>query len=166
MRGRQLMLDWQEDEATILPLYRSEPVAEVRTRLHALWLVRQGHPPKPTASLVGVHLRTVRTWLSGDHEGGLDAIRHPRPGGRQGQQAFLTKAQEQQVRDQTAQRTLTTIGQAVAWVQQQFGVTAPYWGMRSRLQRLQISSKGPRPLAEQADPAAQVAWTKGGSRPH
>ncbi len=164
MRGRKLMIDWQEDEATLLQLYRSEPVAEVRTRLHALWLVRQGHPPTHTAALVGVHLRTVRTWLSWYRQGGVDAIRHHRHGGRQGKQAFLTKAQEQQLCDQTAQGTVTTVGQAVAWVQQQFSVTYTYWGMRSLLQRLQISRKVPRPLAERADPAAQEAWKKGGSR--
>ncbi len=126
MCGRKLIIDWQEDEATLLQLYRSEPVAELRTRWHTLWLLRQGHPPKDAAALVGVHLRTVRTWLAWYRQGGVVAMRQHRHGGRQGKPAFLTPEQEQQLHAEMAQGTITTIGQAVTWVQQQFGVTYTY----------------------------------------
>ena len=46
-------------------------------------------------------------------------------------------------------------------MEQQFGVRYTEWGMRSLLHRLKISPKVPRPLAANADLAAQEAWEKG-----
>jgi hypothetical protein len=39
-------------------------VAEVRTRLHALWLVRSGHPVRAAAQLVGADEATVSQWIA------------------------------------------------------------------------------------------------------
>ncbi len=55
MRGRRLVIDWQEDELTLWQRYRAEPVPELRTRWQALWLLRQGRSVTETAALVGVH---------------------------------------------------------------------------------------------------------------
>ena len=49
-----------------------EPVAEVRTRLHALWLLRRGEGP---TAVVGVGRNAVQRWLRWYREGGLDAVR-------------------------------------------------------------------------------------------
>lgn len=42
MRGRPLKISWQEDAEQLGQLYRYERDAELRPRLHALWLLRQG----------------------------------------------------------------------------------------------------------------------------
>lgn len=165
MRGRKLVIDWQEDEATLYRLYKGESEVELRTRWHALWLLRQGHSAKETAGLVGVNVRTLCDWVRWYREGGIAAVRQHRHGGRQGRKAFLTPEQCEQLKAQTAQGTFTTIGEAVAWVQKQFGVTYTYWGMRSLFQRLKITKKVPRPLAAKASPEVQEAWKKGGLPP-
>ncbi len=165
MRGRKLVIAWEEDEPTLKQLYRSEPDAELRTRWHALWLLRQGTPTTQTAELVGVHLRTVRTWLRWYRHGGVAAIRQHRHGGRQGKPAFLTKEQEQQLYHHTTQGRIMTVAQALTWVQQQFGVPYTYGGMRALLKRLRITNKVPRPLAEKGSLEAQEAWKKGGLPP-
>jgi transposase len=84
-----------------------------------------------------------------------------RQGGRQGRRAYLTAEQQARLKEETAQGRIRTVGQAVHWVEQQFGVRYTEWGMRSLLHRLKISPKVPRPLAVNADLEAQAAWKKG-----
>ena len=74
--------------------YRAEKVTEVRTRLHALWLLRQG--PTAVAAVVGVGRNAVPRWLRWYREGGLDAVRSRRRGGP-GKPSHLTPEQERQV---------------------------------------------------------------------
>ena len=64
-----------------------------------------------------------------------------------------------------AEGAFRTIHDAVRWVRETFGVEYTYWGMRSLFNRLKIKRKVPRPRAVKADPEAQAAWKKGGSRP-
>ncbi len=70
---RKLAVVWAaEDTAAALHArYRAEAVIEVRTRLHALWLLRRGEPPVAVAAAVGVGLRSVHRWLQWYREGGL-----------------------------------------------------------------------------------------------
>ena len=85
--ARTLEITWHDDADSLFHLYRAETEPELRTRLHALWLIRQGQTPTAAAHLVGVHLRTVRTWLGWYREGGTSALRQHRHGGRQGRRS-------------------------------------------------------------------------------
>ena len=161
MRGRRLVIDWQEDAGTLWQRYRSEPHPELRTRWHALWLLRQGRSVTATAALVGVHRCSVQRWLAWYRQGGLAAVAQHRQGGRQGRTPYLTAEQQAHLRAETVQGTIRTVGEAVRWVAQQCGVTYTVWGMRSLLHRLQIRKKVPRPLAAKADLDAQEAWKRG-----
>ncbi len=161
MRGRRLRVDWQDDEATLRQRYRREADAELRPRWHVLWLLRQGRSATEAAALVGVHRRSVQRWLAWYRQGGLAAVAAHRQGGRQGRRAYLTAAQQAHLTAETAQGTIRTAGEAVRWVEQQFGVRYTEWGMRALLKRLAIGKKVPRPLAAQADLAAQEAWKRG-----
>ena len=80
--ARKTAVVWAaEDTADSLHAqYRAEPAAEVRTRLHALWLVRRGESPTAAAA-VGVSRRSVQRWLGWYREGGLVRVRSPRRGG-------------------------------------------------------------------------------------
>ncbi len=162
--ARRLIIDWQDSPDSLFRLYRAETDPQLRTRWHALWLLRQGHSPTDAAQLVGVQVRTLRTWLSWYRAGGTTTIRQHRHGGRQGRHPFLTAQQRAQLKAHTATGAIKTIAQAVAWVQRQFGVTYTYWGMRSLFERLQSGKKVPRPQAENASSEAQAAWKKGASR--
>jgi transposase len=162
MRGRRLRIAWQEDGGTRWPRYRSELDPDLRTRWHALWLLRQGRSVTATAALVGVHRRSVQRWLCWYRQGGLAAVGQHRQGGRQGRTAYLTAEQQAHLTAETARGTIRAAGGAVRWVEQQFGVAYTDWGMRSLLHRLKIGKKVPRPLAAKADLAAQEAWKGGG----
>jgi transposase len=163
--ARKLVIAWQDDVESLFQLYRTESDPELRTRWHALWLIRQGATPTAAAQRVGVQLRTVRTWLRWYREGGIATIRQHRQGGRQGQPSRLTAEQCVQLKAHTASGAVKTIEQARVWVKAQFGVSYTYWGMRSLFERLRIGKKVPRPQADKADTAQQEAWKKGGSSP-
>ncbi|MCY4519425.1 MAG: helix-turn-helix domain-containing protein, partial [Caldilineaceae bacterium] len=88
---RKVSINWApEDTADALHAqYRAEPVAEVRTRLHALWLLRLGEGPMAVAAVVGVSRNSVQQWLRWYREGGLAAVRAHRRGGH-GTPSYLT----------------------------------------------------------------------------
>lgn len=163
MGGRPLRLTWHEDQDHLREQYRSERDPELRTRWHGLWLVRQGHSLTDAATLVGVNARTVRQWIAWYQDGGLAEVARHRHGGRQGRMGRLTPAEQQALIKETERGALLSSGDAVAWVEQQFGKRYRSFGMRSLLHRLGLRKKVPRPLAEKAELAAQAAWKKGGS---
>lgn len=164
-RGRPLVIAWRaEDEAAVLKtLYRKERRADVRPRLHALWLLRTGRPVRAVAAVVGVHERTVQRWLQWYREGGVAALRAHRQAGT-GQPSLLTADQQAQVREQAATGAFRTAAEAQRWVAEQFGVAYRPGGMYALLGRLRIHPKVPRPVNPKADQVAQAAWKKGGSR--
>ncbi len=84
-----------EDTAAALHArYRSEKVAEVRTRLHALWLLRQGQGPTAMEGAVGVSRNSIQQWLRWYRTGGSRCA----PIGRAGTApSCLTEAQARQV---------------------------------------------------------------------
>ena len=161
MRGRRLRIEWQDDELTLWRRYRSEPDPELRTRWHALWLLRQGRSATAAAALVGVHRGSVQRWLGWYRQGGLAAVARHRQGGRQGRAPYLTPEQHARLAAVAAEGAIRTVGAAVRWVEREFGVRYTYWGMRTLLHRLRIGPKVPRPLAAQAALDAQAAWKRG-----
>ena len=164
--ARKTAVVWAaEDKASSLHAqYRAEPVAEVRTRLHALWLVRRGESPTVAAAEVGVSRRSVQRWLGWYREGGLAAVRSPRRGGP-GKPCFLTTDQQAQVVAEAATGVFRT-GQAVRdWIEERFGVAYTVAGVYTLMERLGLRLKVPRPQHPNAAPQAQAAWKKGGSRP-
>ena len=161
MRGRRLAITWQDDELTLWQRYRSEPDPEVRTRWHALWLLRQGRLVTETAALVGVHRCSVQRWLAWYRQGGLADVARHRQGGRQGRAPYLTPQQHARLEAEAAAGTLRTVGAAVRWAERELGVRYTCWGMRTLLHRLQIGPQVPRPLAAKADLDAQEAWKRG-----
>src|SRR5919199_945112 len=110
MRGRRLRIAWQEDEGTLWQRYRGEPDPELRTRWHALGLLRQGRSATAAAALVGVHRGSVQRWLAWYRRGGLAAVAQHRQGGRQGRAAHLTAAQHAPLKAETAQGPITAAG--------------------------------------------------------
>ena len=164
MRGRVMRLEWLDDEATLRQQYRHEHTGELRPRLHALWLLRQGRPLREVAPLVGVHYRTVQQWVAWYRQGGLSEVRRHRSGGRQGGPHRLTPEQEAALVAHAAAEGFTTVWEVVAWVLQHWGVRYTYWGLRHVVQRLGLKKKVPRPLAAKASLREQEAWKGGASR--
>ena len=137
--ARKVGIVWAaEDTAAALHArYRVEGVVEVRTRLHALWLLRRGKSPAVVASVVGVGLRSVHRWLQWYREGGLEAVCGRCKGGP-GKPSFLTPAQEQQVVAAAATGVFATAQAVRDWIEQQFGVVYTRDSMYTLLPRLGI----------------------------
>ncbi len=161
---RKVVVAWAAEDTTaaLHTQYRAEREPAVRTRLHALWLLRQGEPPAAVAAGVGVGLRSVHRWLQWYREGGLAQVRGRRKGGP-GKPSFLTPAQERQVVAEAAKGVFGTAQAVRDWIEERFGVVYTRDSLYTLLPRLGIRLKVPRPRHAQTDPQAQAAWQKGGS---
>jgi transposase len=159
--GRPVVVAWGEDDEILRGLYRAEQDYQIRPRLQALWLIRQGRSVRETAQIVGTHERTVQQWLAWYRREGLAGIRARRRQGR-GKAAFLTPAQQAALVAEAATGVFYTAQDAVDWVQAQFGVTYRRKGMYRLLTRLRTHPKVPRPFNPKRSPEAQAAW-KGGA---
>jgi transposase len=162
--GRPLRLEWRAEDAVAAlgAAYRRERDAELRPRLQALWLLRQGHSLQKTAAVVGVHYRTLQTWLAWYRGGGLAAVRAHRQAGR-GRSAWLTAQQQAQLVERAASGAFFTARDVQQWVVETFGVSYTRKGIYRLLARLGCHPKVPRPHNPRSSQAEQTAWKKGGS---
>jgi transposase len=162
IRGRPLVIDWQDDADELFRRYRQEKGPYLRTRWHGLWLVRSGHTLRQAARLVGVDERSMRRWVGWYRRGGLVEVAKHHWGGQQGAPSRLSPQQRAALEQETAKGSFRTIVEAIVWVQEQFGVRYTYGGMQSLFSRMRFKKKVPRPLGAKADLEIQEAWKKGG----
>ncbi len=80
MSGAIEPVDWHQSADELHERYRAERNLEVRKRLGALWLVRQGESVSAAAESMGVGRRTLTRWLSWYREGGLQEVLSRVPG--------------------------------------------------------------------------------------
>lgn len=167
MAGKRVEVPWAAEDTpeALRQRYRQEEEGEVRTRLHALWLLRLDWGMEEVARIVGVHYRTVQRWVGWYREGGI-AQMCARRGGGYGQPSWLTPEQEEAVAEEASRGTFTTAAEARRWVAEQFGVTYRPKGIYGLLRRVRCRPKVPRPMHAKADPQAQEAWKKGAAPPH
>lgn len=165
MRGRPLVIDWQEDAETLRAAYRREADGEIQPRLHALWLLRAGHRLSETARLVGVHYVTLQTWVAWYRHGGLAEVRQHHNGGRQGRASYLSPAQLAQLAAHAQVGDFRTAQDVQEWLRTTCGVAYSLGGVYNLLARVRWKPKVPRPQSVTTSPAVQEAWKKGDSRP-
>jgi transposase len=163
-RGRKLTVEWSvaDDAASLYAQYRRERRADVRPRLHGLWLVRTGRTTREVADVLGVDERTVQRWLAWYRAGGRAPL-EGRHAGSQGAPSFLTVEQRAELAEEVATGRFRTAAEIRAWIQERWGVSYTEGGMYALLTRLRCAPKVPRPVHEKADPRAQARWKKGGS---
>jgi transposase len=162
--GRPVRIAWQEEAATLGRWYRAEQDSQIRPRLQALWLIRQGYRVGEAAAVVGVNYRTVQDWLGWYRQGGLVAVRAHRRAGK-GRAAYLTVEQQGQLLAKAATGCFFTVADAVQWVATTFGVTYTAKGMQRLLRRLGCRKKVPRPMNPKTSVEAQTAWKRGAWSP-
>ncbi len=162
MRGRPLKIDWHEDAATLKQLFLKQTDPELRPRLHALWLVREGRSIGAVAPLLAVHYDTVQRWLRWYRQAGLSAVLNHRHGGRQGVPARLTAAQQQALLADINQGQFHTAEDIKRHLAAKYQAHYRRSGVYSLLRRLRVKKKVPRPHALKADDQAQAGWKKGG----
>src|SRR5690349_9723178 len=122
-RGRKLTIEWAAEDAaaSLYARYRGERRADVRARLHALWLVRGGHTTRETAEVLGVDERTVQRWLAWYRAGGLAPI-EGRHAGSQGAPSLLRPEQKAELADEVATGRFRTAAEIRRWVRARWGV--------------------------------------------
>ena len=74
MSGAIEPVDWHQSADELHERYRAERNLELRKRLGALWLVRQGESVSSAAQSMGVGRRKLTRWLSWYREGGLEYV--------------------------------------------------------------------------------------------
>jgi transposase len=164
MRGRALEIGWSDADTSeaLKQVYLAERDGIVRTRLHALWLVRTGWSVGAVAGAVGTHYRSVQRWIAWYRQDGLRMVRARQAGGV-GQVARLSPAAQRELSDAVAQGQFRTARQVQAWIATRYQVTYTLGGVYSLLERLRCGPKVPRPVHAKTDEAAQAAWKKGAS---
>ena len=160
--ARRLAIEWQEDEESLKRLYLEEKDAQNRTKLQALWQLRRGRTIAEVAEIVGKHPRTIQDWIAWYRRGGLAEVLRHRRGGKGGRQSYLTNEQLAELKQAASEGKLRCIQDGVRWVQERYGVTYTYWGMRGVFARLGLRKKVPRQRHPRASVEEQTAWKKGG----
>lgn len=161
---KRLKMAWAESADELEARYKVEKQVERRTRLLALWHLRQGKRIEEVAQLLSVSYRTVQNWLSWYRQGGLvEVLQRVRGHGSSGaHSAYLTPLQQRAVFAKVELGEFRTVGEVVAWVQARWGVSYTYKGMHDLLYRHECAPKVPRPQSSKADPQRQEQWKKGG----
>lgn len=160
--ARRLQIDWRQSEEELYERYKQEKDYQNRTRLHALWLLRQGRTMKEVAAWVGVHYRTIQEWAAWYRQGGLAEVLRHRLGGHGGQERRLKAEQEAELKAKAEAGEIRTIYDGVDWAKKTHQVEYSYWGMRWVFYRLGLKKKVPRPKSPEASAEQQEAWKKGG----
>ncbi len=92
--GRPFEVTWTETAEELGARYRRERDGQRRTRLQALWLLRQGRTLTEGAAIVGADERTVQRWVARSRGGGVEAVLRRVPGhAAHGHAAWLSAEQ-------------------------------------------------------------------------
>jgi transposase len=158
---RRVQVGWQEDADALKKLYQAEKDYQDRTRLQALWYLRQGRTVGAVAELIGKHPRTIQDWVAWYRKGGVAEVLRHRHGGHTGSASRLRTEQENELKALAEKGEIRTVWDGVQWAKEQ-GVTYTYWGMRHVFERLKLKKKVPRPRNPKASAEEQEAWKKGG----
>jgi transposase len=159
--ARRFHVEWQEEEQTLFRLYKHETDHQHRTRLQALWLLRGGEGLADVAKTVGVHYRTLQSWVGWYRQGGLEEVLSRRHGGHGGPACSLSQEQQAELASKACAGEVFSIQDGVAWAKQEHGIDYSYWGMRHVFERLGLKRKVPRPKSPKASDEAQRDWKKG-----
>lgn len=162
--GRRWQCEWHHSQEELCQAYHQATDARLRTRLQALWLLRDGRALEEVARLTGVAYRTVQTWVTWYRQGGVAEVACHCQGG--GAPAKLTTAQTQALKAQADTGAFRTRWDAIQWVREQYGVVYTYGGMRGMFLRLRLKKQVPRPRHPKASEEEQTTWKKGGSEPN
>lgn len=160
--GRHVEIEWQESEAELKQMYQSERHLHRRTRLHALWLMRQGKNMVEVSSVLDVHYRTVQRWVARYRMGGVNEVLKRTPGyAASGRKPYLTQTQQNALLKQVARGVFHSVWEVLDWVEQRWGIRYKPNGMYDFLDRHNANLKVPRPQATQTSPEIQEKWKKG-----
>ena|SRR5579883_3147611 len=117
-------------------MFQKERDLQIRSRLHALWLLRQGISVQDVAAFLGVHPGSVYKWLAWYRAGGLTTIYERKIIG--GSASWLNDEQKEQLIQQAQHGTFQNAKEVQEWLEHTFGVTYRLKGVYRLLSRLNI----------------------------
>jgi transposase len=136
MRGRPLDVEWQESAEELCRMAQQERDPHRRARLRAVAMLRRGKPITEVHRVIGVDYRTVQRWLGWYREGGLAELLRRVPGHQSmGRPPKLSPEQHEALLARDAAGEFATVGEAVAWVREEWGIVFSYPGMHRLLRR-------------------------------
>lgn len=148
--------------------YRRAQDAVARSQWHIVWLLSGGTPTAEVARVTGYSVNWVREIARRYREDGPAGIgdrRHGNPGAA----PLLDAAQQEALRVALAgpapDGDLWTCRRVAAWMSATLGRPVSEQRGWEWLRRLGFTPPRPRPRETRADPDAQAAFKKGGSRP-
>ncbi len=160
--GRGVNVDWQESSEELKHHYLKEVHPRRRTRLQALWQLRQGKPIEDVADFTGASYRSVQQWLQWYRRGGLGEVLRRVVGHQaKGKKSYLNRLQQRALVAKVQLGQFRTVWDAKEWVWGRWRVRYTYKGMYSLMKGLGLGLKVPRPHSEKADAQQQLAWKKG-----
>lgn len=161
--GRGVKVNWQESSEELKHLYQKEVHLQRRTRLQALWQLRQGKRVQDVVDWTGASRRSVQQWLQWYRQGGLGEVLRRVVGHQaRGKEPYLNRLQQRALVAQVQRGQFRTVWDVVEWVRGRWGVSYTYKGMYSLMKGNGLGVKVPRPHSEKADAKQQLAWKKGG----
>ena len=161
MEGR-IKVDWHQSIEELKHSYQKEAHIQRRTRLQALWQLRQGKPIQDVADLTGASYRSVQQWIRWYRQGGLNEVLRRVVGHQaKGKKPYLTHLQQRALVAKAQQGQFRTVWDVTEWVQGRWGVRYTYKGMYTLMKGHGLGLKVPRPHSEKANDQQQAAWKKG-----
>lgn len=153
------------DELAVRSRHARDPVE--RSHWQMVWLVAGGHHCPAVARLTGYSEDGVRTIIHRSNAAGPAGLRDRRQHNR-GHPPLLTPARREALGEALGGPApdggLWTGRKVAAWMADHLGrPVAPQRGWEA-VRRLGFTPQRPRPRATKADPVAQAAFTKGGSK--
>lgn len=147
--------------------YRTADDPVERTHWHLLWLVAEGRRVPEVAALVGYTADWVRTIIrryNADGAAGITDHRQTNPGARPLLTPELREALREALAEPSPDGGLWTGRKVATWMAERLG--RPVGEVRGweAMRTLGFSPQRPRPRATTADPVAQAAFKKGGSK--
>jgi transposase len=136
--------------------YKQTSDRRVAERLHAILLLDEGRSAPDLSAMLHLHPKTLKRWVKLFAASGLEALSTFNYAGNT---PWLTEPQIEQFTAWLDQRVRST-KEAIAWVEQQFGLDYTQSGMLKLLKRLDYRYKQPAQIPSKADPQAQAMWLK------
>lgn len=155
MREKQFTLSRSQRDA-MWRRFKQTDNRRVAERLHTILLLDGGQNAQSVCSILQIHPNTLKRWVKIFVTGGEEALTTLNYAGGDGN---LTVAQQQQLVTWLDAEVRST-AEAVAWVEQQFGVSYTDSGMVKLLKRLDYRFKQPDILPSKADPKKQAEWVE------